>query len=124
VVSDLRWANASLATLEAARAALAGDAAAAADLYARAIAKWRPLHSDLDLGFALLEYAELGQPEDEGARTAAAEARRIFDRLGAATLNARVDLAVARQPPSSAATRRPGPEPAHTALDSRTTIGT
>jgi tetratricopeptide (TPR) repeat protein len=91
VTSDLRWANASLDTLEAARAALSGDAMDARERYARAIARWRPLDSQLDLGLALLEYAELGRPDDAAARAAEVEARQVFESLGAQALIARLD---------------------------------
>ena len=70
--------------------ALRDDRDGAAELLARAVDQFRALQTPYPLAIALVEQAELG-PEDSAALLA--EAREIFERLGATPWLERVDAA-------------------------------
>jgi class 3 adenylate cyclase/tetratricopeptide (TPR) repeat protein len=78
-------------SLEGARAALEGDREEASTRYQEAIRGWRELGLPLDEGLTGLDLVTLAGPEDPTARASAAEARTVFERLGARPFLARLD---------------------------------
>ena len=95
-------------TIRAGIAALEGRSADALALYRDALAQWRDLGLVWDEALCGIDMATLLDPADPEVRAAAAAAREILARLGAAPFLARLDAAMARPTRAS----RPVGEPA------------
>jgi len=78
-----RWIETVRQTAEAGLAALERRREQSLDAYARTAAEWRALDSPLDLGLCLLDRVTVLGKDDSGRDAAAAEAREIFERIGA-----------------------------------------
>ncbi|HEV8252109.1 MAG TPA: adenylate/guanylate cyclase domain-containing protein [Candidatus Limnocylindria bacterium] len=89
-----RAINASLRTIEAGMAAIAGQSQDASVAYRDAIRQWRDLGTAFDLALCELDFVRLVPGENPDIEAAAAEARSIFTRLGAASFLRRLDEAV------------------------------
>ena len=79
-----RWIETVRRSAEAGLAAIEGRRQESADGFARAAAAWRALDSPLDLGLCLLDRVIVLGKDDPERDAAAAEAREIFERIGAA----------------------------------------
>jgi class 3 adenylate cyclase len=93
VASNGRLFRAKHQALEGSASALSGDREAAATLYARAIVTLAQLGADFERALVLLDTVQL-LPDDPHAAQAAADARAVFERLGARPFLARLDTAI------------------------------
>ena len=93
-----RYVDAQRSLVGSTVAALAGDTSTAVRGYRAAIETFRDLQVPVDLGIALMNFATLLGPGEPGTREAAAEARSIFEGLGAHGLITRLDLGLAAWP--------------------------
>jgi class 3 adenylate cyclase/tetratricopeptide (TPR) repeat protein len=89
-----RAINASLRTIEAGLAALAGDTETATTGYRDAIRQWRDLGTVFDLALCELDFVKFVGGENPDAKAAAEEAESIFRRLGAPAFLQRLNDAV------------------------------
>jgi tetratricopeptide (TPR) repeat protein len=90
-------------SLQAGRAALAGDAGAVG-FYTAVIAGWRQLGQTLEEAFTGIDMATLLDPAEPGVRAAAERSREILVRLKATPFIERLDAALARQGAARSAT--------------------
>jgi ATP/maltotriose-dependent transcriptional regulator MalT len=101
------WLEHNQRALEAGVAALDGGADEAAAVYSESVAGLRALGCPFDQALAQLDFVIVAGPAHPEAPAAAAEARAVFDRLGARPFTDRLDEAVAgslrRSPASTAA---------------------
>ena len=89
-----RAINASLRTIEAGLAVMAGETENATARYRDAIRQWRDLGTAFDLALCELDFVMLVGGENPDAKAAAEEAERIFRRLGAPAFLERLNDAV------------------------------
>lgn len=89
-----RAINATLRTIDAGVAALAGQGEEAAASFREAIRQWRDIGTSFDLALCELDFVRLVGGENPDAKAAADEARSIFTRLGATPFLRRLDEAV------------------------------
>jgi len=78
-----RWIETVRQTAEAGLAALEDRAEQSVESYARAAAAWRAMDSPLDLGLCLLDRVTVLGKDDPDRDAVVAEARQIFERIGA-----------------------------------------
>ena len=97
-------------SIRAGLAALDGREPEALGLYRDAMRGFRDVGVPLDEALTAIEMATLLDPAEPGVRAAAEAAREILARLGAVTLTARLDAAMARPAGAADLSARPGPD--------------